>query len=107
MRLLMEWLEVLGGARTARRPGWLGAVGWGVWWTILFAVLPFGVRTQAEDDEVVLGTVASAPVKFRAWRVVLITTVASAIIYGTWFVSATYLGYGFDAIPVIVPRYGG
>ena len=32
-----------------------------VWWTILFAVLPFGVRTQEEEGEVVLGSERSAP----------------------------------------------
>ena len=32
-----------------------------VWWLTLFAVLPIGLRTQAEDNEVVLGTVPSAP----------------------------------------------
>ena len=29
-----------------------------VWWIVLFAVLPFGVRTQEEEGEVVLGTSA-------------------------------------------------
>jgi len=27
-----------------------------IWWTVLFAVLPIGVRTQAEDGAVVPGT---------------------------------------------------
>ena len=36
-----------------------------VWWLTLFAVLPIGLRTQAEDNEVVLGTVPSAPARFR------------------------------------------
>ena len=32
-----------------------------VWWTILFAILPFGVRTQEEEGEITLGTERSAP----------------------------------------------
>ena len=36
-----------------------------VWWITLFAVLPFGLRTQAEDKHVILGTVESAPTKFH------------------------------------------
>lgn len=32
-----------------------------VWWITLFAVLPFGLKTQEEDENVTLGTVASAP----------------------------------------------
>ena len=31
------------------------------WWFFLFLVLPFGLRTQDEDEDVTLGTVASAP----------------------------------------------
>ena len=76
-----------------------------VWWITLFAILPFGIRTQEEDDNVTLGTVASAPTRVRGWRIVLLTSLVSAAIYGAWFVSANYLGYGFDSIPAIVPRY--
>jgi predicted secreted protein len=32
-----------------------------VWWTALFAVLPFGVRSQGEAGEVTLGTDPGAP----------------------------------------------
>ncbi|CAN7246468.1 DUF1467 family protein [Rhizobium rhizogenes] len=78
-----------------------------VWWITLFAVLPFGLRTQAEDNHVILGTVESAPTKFRGWRVVLITTLVSAVIYGAWYVSAHYFGFGFNSIPPIIPRYDG
>ncbi len=31
-----------------------------VWWTVLFIVLPIGLRTQDDDGDVALGTVASA-----------------------------------------------
>ncbi|MBB4570534.1 DUF1467 family protein [Rhizobium leucaenae] len=78
-----------------------------VWWITLFAILPFGMRTQAEDNHVVLGTVESAPTKFRGLRVVLITTLVSAVIYGAWYISSHYLGFGFNSIPPIIPRYGG
>lgn len=37
-----------------------------IWWMTLFAVLPIGLRTQADDNDVVLGTVPSAPTRFRA-----------------------------------------
>jgi predicted secreted protein len=76
-----------------------------VWWITLFAILPIGMRTQEEDNSVVLGTVASAPTRFRAVRVVLLTTLASAIIYGSWLFCSVYLGFNLDSIPVIVPRY--
>ena len=41
-----------------------------IWWTVLFAVLPIGVRTQGEDGVVVPGTPESAPTAPRLLRVV-------------------------------------
>lgn len=48
-------------------------MGWGsllaiyfvVWWLMLFAVLPFGVRSQHESGEVAPGTDPGAPVAPR------------------------------------------
>ena len=76
-----------------------------IWWVTLFAVLPFGLRTQAEENEVVPGSVESAPARFRASRVLLITTVVSALIYLVWYVVSVRLGYGIDAIPDFVPKF--
>jgi predicted secreted protein len=76
-----------------------------VWWITLFAILPIGMRTQEEDGHITLGTVASAPVKFRPLRVVVLTTLVSGIIYGSWYICSTYFGLSLDAIPQIVPRY--
>lgn len=56
-----------------------------VWWVVLFAVLPFGVVTQAEAGEVVPGTPESAPAQFRLLRVIAITTLAASIVFfGMW-----------------------
>lgn len=76
-----------------------------VWWMTLFAVLPFGLKTQAEAEEVVPGTVESAPVRFCGGRVVLMTTLISAIIYGIWYVLSVRLGYGIDSIPQFMPDF--
>lgn len=76
-----------------------------VWWMTLFAVLPFGLKTQAEAEEVVPGTVESAPARFRGGRVVLMTTLISAIIYGIWYVLSVRLGYGIDSIPQFIPDF--
>ncbi len=32
-----------------------------IWWIVLFAMLPLGLRTQDDEDDVTLGTVSSAP----------------------------------------------
>jgi predicted secreted protein len=76
-----------------------------VWWMTLFVVLPFGMKTQAEAQEVVPGTVESAPARFRGSRVVLVTTVVAAIIYGFWYVLSVRLGYGIDSIPQFMPDF--
>ena len=76
-----------------------------VWWLTLFAVLPFGLKTQAEANDVVPGSVESAPARFRGGRIVLITTLVSAVIYGVWYVLSVRLGYGLDSLPQFYPDY--
>ena len=39
-----------------------------MWWVVLFAVLPLGVRTQGEDGSVVPGTPESAPTACGRFR---------------------------------------
>lgn len=57
-----------------------------VWWLVLFVVLPFGVRTHAEEGDVVLGTTASAPANPQLLRKALVTSAISAlIVYGIWY----------------------
>lgn len=52
-----------------------------VWWVTLFLVLPFGVRSQHED-ETAPGTDPGAPIIARmGWRL-LWTTLLSAAIFG-------------------------
>lgn len=54
-----------------------------LWWVVLFATLPFGVRNQAETGEAgAPGNDPGAPVKALMLRKVLWTTLISALIYG-------------------------
>ena len=53
-----------------------------IWWTVLFAVLPFGVHTQGEAGEIVPGTPASAPVAPRMLRTFAITTIVAGAVFG-------------------------
>ena len=76
-----------------------------VWWMTLFAVLPFGLTTQGEANEVVPGTVESAPARFRGRRIFVLTTLVSAVIYGAWYVLSERLGYGIDSIPQFMPDF--
>jgi predicted secreted protein len=61
-----------------------------IWWTVLFAVLPIGVRTQAEDGAIVPGTPESAPAAPRLLRVALLTTVISALVFATLWALIRY-----------------
>jgi predicted secreted protein len=52
-----------------------------IWWITLFAVLPFGVRTQHEDGSVVPGTPESAPAQQRMLRIFLINTLVASVVF--------------------------
>jgi predicted secreted protein len=53
-----------------------------VWWTVLFAILPLGVRSQAEEGHVTLGSDPGAPAVPNLRRKLIITTAVSAVVYG-------------------------
>lgn len=74
-----------------------------LWWLVLFATLPFGLKTQEEDGEVTLGTVPSAPKGAHMLRACLRTTIATAVILGAFYGLTKGLGYSFDDIPRIAP----
>jgi predicted secreted protein len=61
-----------------------------LWWTVLFAVLPIGVRTQGEDGSVVPGTPESAPTAPRLIRVVVLTTLISGALFGAAWAAVRY-----------------
>jgi predicted secreted protein len=65
-----------------------------IWWVTLFAVLPFGARSQSDVGEMELGTDPGAPAVHRVWRKFLITTVVASIIFGI-----LYFCYVNDLIP--------
>ena len=53
-----------------------------LWWVVLFAVLPFGVRSQIEAGEHVEGSDPGAPVVPMMLRKLIWTTIVSAVIFG-------------------------
>lgn len=51
-----------------------------IWWVTLFAVLPWGVRSQEEQGDFAAGTDPGAPVAARLlWKLVWTTLVASVL----------------------------
>ena len=52
-----------------------------IWFTVLFAVLPFGVRSQAEGGDVPPGTDPGAPVAPRLAAKAVWTTIVSVLVF--------------------------
>ncbi|CAM5378661.1 Putative secreted protein OS=Afipia felis OX=1035 GN=BN961_01277 PE=4 SV=1 [Afipia felis] len=69
-----------------------------VWWVTLFAVLPFGVRSQHEGGDMSLGTDPGAPVLARMGRKLLWTTLISAIIFGCVYFAYRIGAFDMDRI---------
>ncbi|UCI10022.1 DUF1467 family protein [Mesorhizobium sp. B1-1-8] len=83
----------------------LAALFFVTWWLVLFAVLPFSLRTQDEDEDVTLGTVSSAPRGPHMLRAAIRTTIVTAVVIGIFYGLTKGLGFGFDDIPHIVPDF--
>jgi predicted secreted protein len=75
------------------------------WWLVLFAILPFGLKTQDDEQDVTLGTVSSAPRGPHMLRAVLWTTLVTAVILGVFYGMTKGLGFSIDDIPRIVPEF--
>jgi predicted secreted protein len=63
-----------------------------IWFVVLFAVLPFGIRSQEEAGNFVPGTDPGAPVAPRLFVKALWTTAISAVIFVGVVVALIYLG---------------
>ena len=53
-----------------------------IWWVTLFAVLPWGVRSQTESGEIEPGTDPGAPAMHHVWMKLVWTTLVASIIFG-------------------------
>ena len=51
-----------------------------IWWVLLFAVLPFGVRSQAESGEVVQGSEPGAPALPALREKAIWTTLVASVV---------------------------
>nr|WP_246388904.1 DUF1467 family protein [Microvirga mediterraneensis] len=51
-----------------------------IWWILLFAVLPFGIRSQAETGEVVQGSEPGAPVLPELREKAIWTTLVASVV---------------------------
>lgn len=61
-----------------------------IWWVALFAVLPWGVRSQQENGIIVPGSDPGAPAIPKLKQKLLWTTVLASLVFGLWFVIYSY-----------------
>jgi predicted secreted protein len=61
-----------------------------LWFIVLFAILPFGVRSQAEEGEVVPGSDPGAPAAPKLLQKALWTTLVSAVLFGGLMAAMIY-----------------
>jgi predicted secreted protein len=57
-----------------------------IWWLTLFAVLPFGVRSQHEGGDMVPGSDPGAPIIPRVLWKLFWTTIVSGVIFAILYV---------------------
>jgi predicted secreted protein len=72
-----------------------------LWWIVLFAILPFGVRSSAEAGvDVIEGHDAGAPVAPLLLKKVIATTFVSAIIFALFYWLVTSGNLNLDDLPI-------
>jgi predicted secreted protein len=74
-----------------------------LWWVVLFAVMPFGVRTQHDEGTTVPGTVASAPSRPHFFKAAIRTTLVSAVLFAGFYYLYGLKGYSFADLPLLIP----
>ena len=76
-----------------------------IWWIVLFAMLPIGVRTSEEaGDKASPGTAESAPHMPNLLPKMVATTVVSSIIFAALYAIIVHRVITLDDIPFF-PRY--
>jgi predicted secreted protein len=71
-----------------------------IWWTVLFAILPLGVKSQYEAGEVVPGSEGAAPHAPMLLRKALITTVVAALVFAVVYLFVAGRIISLDDVPI-------
>ncbi len=69
-----------------------------IWWTVLFVVLPFGVRSQLEEGATVHGSDPGAPAQSLMARKLLWTTAVAVVCFAV-FLAVINSGLTLDMLP--------
>lgn len=75
-----------------------------IWWLTLFLVLPHGVRSQAEAEDVAPGTDPGAPVRSHIGLKLIVNTLLAGVVFAVWYWLTHVLGFGIDSFGSIFPQ---
>ncbi len=78
-----------------------------IWWMVLFAILPWGVRSQQESGAIAPGSDPGAPVIPNVKRKLAWTTIVAGVVFALWYVVYAYRLIALDdlaALIGVVPR---
>ncbi|HEY6994397.1 MAG TPA: DUF1467 family protein [Xanthobacteraceae bacterium] len=73
-----------------------------IWWVVLFAVLPWGVRSQHESGAVAPGSDPGAPAIPRLKRKLVWTTIVAAVVFALWYVVYAYRLIALDDLAAML-----
>jgi predicted secreted protein len=73
-----------------------------IWWTVLFAVLPWGVRSQEESGAVSKGTDPGAPAISHLRRKIIWTTAVAAIVFALCYFVYAYRLIAIDDLATLL-----
>jgi predicted secreted protein len=75
-----------------------------IWWVVLFAVLPWGVRSQDESGTVSPGTDPGAPVSAKVWRTLIATTLAAGVVFAVCDIVYSYRLVTIEGLAALLGR---
>ena len=73
-----------------------------IWWVVLFAVLPWGVRSQQEHGAIVPGSDPGAPMMPALKRKLVWTTILAGIVFALWYVVYSYRLIALDDLAALL-----
>lgn len=72
-----------------------------IWWIGLFAVLPWGIRSQWETGDVVEGSDPGAPATPRLLKIVVANTIFASVLFGAFYYVYVNRIITLDSIPFL------
>jgi predicted secreted protein len=78
-----------------------------IWWLMLFAVLPWGVRSQHESGNVAPGTDPGAPSVPYLWAKLIWTTFVAAAVFAIGYVLYRWRLVTLEDLIALVRKVGG